>query len=114
MHFNFKKTFSTPFFDIEEAVDKNYFGAHPYYRLTGQDSVICCVMTMQEEFVMVRQFRPNINEYSLEFPAGALYKNELPIKADIVGKTLQLNSFGHVKLLGPEPLALEIKQQNDG
>ncbi len=40
--------------------------------------------------------------------------HELPIKADIVGKTLQLNSFGHVKLLGPEPLALEIKQQNDG
>jgi len=40
--------------------------------------------------------------------------HELPIKADIVGKTLQLNSFEHVKLLGPEPLALEIKQQNDG
>lgn len=40
--------------------------------------------------------------------------HELPIKADIVGKTLQLNSFEHVKLLGPEPLALEIKQPNDG
>ena len=38
-------------------------------------------MTMQEEFVMVRQFRPNINEYSLEFPAGALHENEIPIKA---------------------------------
>ncbi|NNE37233.1 MAG: bifunctional pyr operon transcriptional regulator/uracil phosphoribosyltransferase PyrR [Gammaproteobacteria bacterium] len=40
--------------------------------------------------------------------------HELPIKADIVGKTLQLKPFEHVKLLGPEPLALEIKQQHDG
>ena len=30
---------------------------------------------------MVKQFRPNINEYSLEFPAGGLLKNEKPIEA---------------------------------
>ncbi len=40
--------------------------------------------------------------------------HELPIKADIVGKSLQLKPSEHVKLLGPEPLALEIKQQHDG
>jgi pyrimidine operon attenuation protein/uracil phosphoribosyltransferase len=40
--------------------------------------------------------------------------HELPIKADVVGKTLQLKPSEHVKLLGPEPLALEINQQNDG
>lgn len=33
---------------------------------------------------------------------------ELPIQADIVGKTLTLDADEHVKLLGPEPLALEI------
>lgn len=79
MSFVFKKTFSTPFFDIEEAFDPKYPYNQPYYRLTGYDSVICCVMTMKGEFVMVRQFRPNINEYSLEFPAGGLLKDETPI-----------------------------------
>ncbi len=78
MSLNFKKSFSTPFFDIEEAVDSKHPGTLPYFRLTGPDSVICCVMTIKGEFVMVRQFRPNINEYSLEFPAGGLLKNEKP------------------------------------
>lgn len=36
--------------------------------------------------------------------------HELPIKADIVGKSLGLKSDEHAKLLGPEPLALEIKK----
>lgn len=35
--------------------------------------------------------------------------HELPIRADIAGKTLQLNANEHAKLLGPDPLALEIK-----
>ncbi len=34
---------------------------------------------------------------------------ELPIRADIVGKRISLNTNEHVKLCGPEPLALEIK-----
>lgn len=33
---------------------------------------------------------------------------ELPIQADIVGKSLTLDPNEHVKLLSPEPLALEI------
>ena len=33
---------------------------------------------------------------------------ELPIQADFVGKSLTLDADEHVKLLGPEPLALEI------
>ena len=81
MSFDFKTTYSTPFFDIEEGLDPNYPDIQPYYRLTSFDSVICCAMTMKGEFVMVKQFRPNIDEYSLEFPAGGLLKNEKPIEA---------------------------------
>ena len=33
---------------------------------------------------------------------------ELPIHADIIGKTITLKEKEHVKLCGPEPLALEI------
>jgi pyrimidine operon attenuation protein / uracil phosphoribosyltransferase len=31
---------------------------------------------------------------------------ELPIQADVIGKTMTLNAGEHVKLLGPEPLTL--------
>lgn len=34
---------------------------------------------------------------------------ELPISADVTGKSLSLKPTEHVKLTGPEPLALEIK-----
>jgi pyrimidine operon attenuation protein / uracil phosphoribosyltransferase len=34
---------------------------------------------------------------------------ELPIQANIIGKSLELKADEHVKLSGPEPLALEIK-----
>ena len=34
---------------------------------------------------------------------------ELPIQADIVGKRIQLKADEHVKILGPDPLALEFK-----
>lgn len=33
---------------------------------------------------------------------------ELPIQADIIGKTIILNAGEHVKLLGPEPLAISL------
>jgi len=33
---------------------------------------------------------------------------ELPIQADVAGSSLRLNSYEHVKLSGPEPLALEV------
>jgi pyrimidine operon attenuation protein/uracil phosphoribosyltransferase len=36
--------------------------------------------------------------------------HELPIRADITGKTITLKPGEHAKLLGPEPLALEIKK----
>ena len=34
---------------------------------------------------------------------------ELPIHANVIGKRLELKATEHVKLLGPEPLALEFK-----
>ena len=81
MPFNYKTTFSTPFFEIEEGINSNDLGAEPYYRVTGVDSVICCVMTLSGEFVMIKQYRPNIDEVTLELPAGGLLDNEKPVDA---------------------------------
>lgn len=36
---------------------------------------------------------------------------ELPISADVVGSTINLNPEQQIKLIGPEPLALEISQR---
>ncbi len=47
--------------------------------------------------------------------AGALVglidrgQREIPIQADIVGATMELDSSSHIKLEGPEPLQLVIK-----
>jgi pyrimidine operon attenuation protein/uracil phosphoribosyltransferase len=38
---------------------------------------------------------------------------ELPLQADIVGQSLELKEGEHIKLTGPEPLALELKQIPD-
>ena len=37
--------------------------------------------------------------------------HELPIRADVVGETLELAPDEHVKLCGPQPLALEVTRE---
>jgi pyrimidine operon attenuation protein/uracil phosphoribosyltransferase len=39
---------------------------------------------------------------------------ELPIAADVAGTTLDLPTEHHVKLSGPEPLALAYVERGDG
>ncbi|WP_415883226.1 bifunctional pyr operon transcriptional regulator/uracil phosphoribosyltransferase PyrR [Neptuniibacter sp. QD34_54] len=42
-----------------------------------------------------------------------LQQRELPIQADIIGGTLAISADETVKLTGPEPLALEIRNRSD-
>ena len=57
MKFNFKKCYSNPFFSIEEGFEESsdYKNntSEPYYRLTTDNSVICCVMDKLGKFVKV-------------------------------------------------------------
>ena len=41
-------------------------------------------------------------------------ERELPISADVIGKSITLNPKEHAKLSGPEPLALDIRTSDDG
>lgn len=77
---SYKSVFSTDFFDIE-ASENHAKGTLPYYRLVNSDAVICCLLNPQGELIMVKQFRPNLNKVTLEFPAGSLSPNEQPIAA---------------------------------
>lgn len=72
----FRPVFSSPFFSLEEASSSS--GSDPYYRISGPDSAISCVMNMDGEFLMVKQFRPNLSTTTLEFPAGAVEPFEVP------------------------------------
>ncbi|MCW9050838.1 MAG: bifunctional pyr operon transcriptional regulator/uracil phosphoribosyltransferase PyrR [Motiliproteus sp.] len=42
-----------------------------------------------------------------------LNARELPIRPDIIGQTLSLEKGQQIKLLGPDPLSLELQQKSD-
>lgn len=75
----FRPVFSSPFFSLEEALDPS--GAEPYYRIAGPDSAISCVIDTDGNFLMVKQFRPNLSLETLEFPAGGVEPFEAPEEA---------------------------------
>ncbi len=77
----FKPVFTTRFFTLEEALAKHGVTNESYYRIVGVDSVISCVLDQQDRFVMVRQYRPNLEMYTLESPAGGVEAGETPLAA---------------------------------
>ncbi|MEB3197664.1 MAG: NUDIX hydrolase [Candidatus Sericytochromatia bacterium] len=81
MFAEFKPVFETEYFNLEAAPEEPCRGNGPYYRMTGPDSVICCVLDQDDRFVMVRQYRPNLETVTLEIPAGGIERGESPLVA---------------------------------
>jgi len=77
---SFNEVFSTGFFSIE-ATDQTFSYGQPYYRFCHADSAIVCVIDKSGSFILVRQFRPNLGCYTIEFPAGAVDEGEAPFEA---------------------------------
>ena len=72
-----KIEFSTPWFEIEsEEYDLPHLKGKPIYRMNIPESVLIVALTKNREIIFVRQFRPAINEWTLELPAGAIEKGE--------------------------------------
>lgn len=75
--------FQTPWFQVEE-IDANQ-PANPldgaFYRIVTGDGAICVVLSDDDRFVMVRQFRPALQMVTLEFPAGGIDDGETPEQA---------------------------------
>lgn len=80
---NKQTVFRTEWFSIEQ----ESFGhleslkGKPYYRINSPDGVIILAMTEDDEIILVKQFRPALKQYTLEFPSGFINKSELPREA---------------------------------
>jgi 8-oxo-dGTP pyrophosphatase MutT (NUDIX family) len=81
MYQSFKPIFNTGFFSLEEALPEGINSGDPYYRITGVDSVISCILDQSDNFILIRQYRPNLEMFTLESPAGGIEKTESPIQA---------------------------------
>ena len=61
-----KKVFETPWFSIDEIPSGS--GEEPYYSISCPDSAVILAQTLDDKFILVRQFRPPQNRYTLELP----------------------------------------------
>ena len=75
----FHTVLETPHFTLEQAPSPG--DPHPYFRISGPDSAIVCLANRKSELLVVRQFRPNLGEKTLEFPAGGIEDSEDPASA---------------------------------
>jgi 8-oxo-dGTP pyrophosphatase MutT (NUDIX family) len=80
MKYSFHEIFPTNYFSIEQSNSLEPDG-EPYYRLKQSDSAICCILDTQGDFILVRQFRPNLGYVTTEFPAGMVEPGESPLNA---------------------------------
>jgi len=79
MSIEFLDCFSTPFFQVQKSLQ--LYGSEPYYRIVNEDGVILAVLDHEDRFVLVRQFRPNLDRFTLEFPAGGIEVSESALDA---------------------------------
>src|SRR5205814_662663 len=74
-----KVEFATPWFEL---VAKRVEGEKaPYYALRMTDYVAVVAVTGEKELVLVRQYRPAVERFTLELPSGHVEKNETPEEA---------------------------------
>jgi len=63
-----KQVYSTPWFQL---IEKRFKRApEPHYAIRIPDYVSVIAKNKRKDFILVRQFRPAIGRYTLEFPAG--------------------------------------------
>ena len=71
--------FQTPWFELEETLFAGQDA--PYYALKQTDYVCILCILSTGRIVLVRQFRPAVNQVMLELPAGHVEAGEAPAEA---------------------------------
>ena len=82
---NKQTVFRTEWFSVEkESFDHiESLRGKPYYSINSPDGVIILALTETNEIILVKQFRPAFNQYTLEFPSGAINESESPQEAAV-------------------------------
>lgn len=71
--------YATPWFEL---VSKRVTGEpEPFYALRLIDYVCVVALTPEHEIVLVRQYRPAVEQETLELPAGHVERNQTPEEA---------------------------------
>ncbi|HBP90560.1 MAG TPA: NUDIX hydrolase [Nitrospirales bacterium] len=75
--------FETPWFAVqkEQFPDSPELRGEPYFCITCSDAVLVLARTEKSQWILVRQFRPAMREWTLEFPAGSIDPDESPQEA---------------------------------
>jgi ADP-ribose pyrophosphatase len=77
---NKKIIFRTEWFNIEEETYQGFDALQdkPFYRINAPDGVIILATTAENKILLVKQFRPALNAYTIEFPSGGILTGEKP------------------------------------
>ena len=98
------KVFNTKWFNIT----KFNYGESEYYKLNQSEGIVILPLTKKNELILIQQYRPCLKKKTIEFPAGALEKNETILNC---AKRELLEETGYIsknwKLLGSGVLRLE-------
>jgi ADP-ribose pyrophosphatase len=70
--------YRTPWFDLLAKTMKD--GEAPYYSLSVADYVGILAITTDRRILAVRQYRPAVERYTIEFPAGLVDAGETPLE----------------------------------
>lgn len=74
--------FETEWFSVEEGIyAADALAGKPYYTIHAPDGVIVLAVTDQDEIILIRQFRPALNKWTLEMPSGGIDEGETPEQA---------------------------------
>ena len=75
-HYDTSVMLHTPWFDLLHRVPGK--GGAPYYALKPKDYASVLAVTAADEVLLVRQFRPALEQWTWEFPSGTIEDNEDP------------------------------------
>ena len=92
--------FSTPFFDLLAKTMKP--GEEPYYSLRVPDFAVIVALTEDGRMLAVRQYRPSVEQYTVELPSGLVDPGENALQT-ATRELLEETGYaaGEMELLGP-------------
>ncbi len=72
--------FETPWFSVQKEHFANApeLQDDPYFCITSSDAVLVLARTEEKQWILVKQFRPAMREWTVEFPAGSIEPGESP------------------------------------